>query len=209
MPKEPMISTVTLTRGFGGGWKIQYSCPACKATLTSKRADIGRSDGCPDCGVSFRLDSKIESEIRAKELAEKQLEDRREQESRALRQQFLAQQTAEAEARITQDAAAEDRAGYAYPNLKGYQRQLESIGFLGALLQMICSIIASLILLGNSSDSATVFIAIMILLVGGIIALSWYYSWMVLADLIRLVVTVALDIRKMRDHMAAGRDSES
>jgi TM2 domain-containing membrane protein YozV/uncharacterized Zn finger protein (UPF0148 family) len=70
------------------GDKVHYKCPACKAELISKFAEIGSSDYCPICGGGFTVPGVDEVHRREEEKQRKDVEKRqREEEARRRREE--------------------------------------------------------------------------------------------------------------------------
>jgi hypothetical protein len=194
-----------------GSWKIEFECPACKAPLNTKESAIGQNDDCQLCGAEFLISPTVRDQIAAIEdatadqerEAERQKKDADAERRKEQRKAELARREEVAEEERNQKERDDER-GYDYPNLRKYQASLETTAVVGAFL--LCLLaggflvfgIAGMAGTGSASPTAVLgmIASIAICLFG---AASWYYGWIVTAEMLRLTVTVALDIRSIRD----------
>lgn len=97
----------------------------------------------------------------------------------------------------------EDERGYDYPNLRKYQLSIERTANVGAAL--LCILAAVFLIVGlarattSKSETIEVVGSALSVVTCLVSAAAWYYWWMIVAEMIRLTITVALDVRSIRD----------
>jgi len=80
MAKIPVIRKAKVSKNVLGKYKIEFPCPACKASLKSVREDVGIADECPTCGSGFVLHTDIMMYVEAEEAEANRLKQRKEKE---------------------------------------------------------------------------------------------------------------------------------
>jgi|GEM_PF-4281886 len=210
MAKHPVVNKAQVSKGLLGSWKIQFDCPACDGKLTTKPDTIGAVDDCPLCGAQFVVSESVRDHIDQIEADE---ESRKVEAAEQRRLSALKKQTAARNEKISrQEQLAsqqrekhehDDSRGYEYPKLKQYQTNLEWFAIIGAVLLCIAALVPGGFgiaqqLSGSHTAAGAGFIGTVVCLLW---AASWYGSLMIAAEIIRLVVTVALDVRQIRDRL--------
>jgi uncharacterized Zn finger protein (UPF0148 family) len=209
MAKQLTVLKAKVSKGLLGAWKIEFACPECKAPLNAKEATIGKVDDCQLCGAEFLISPRIRQqidEIEAETANEEEQAAQRKQEAEAERRKErrnadLARREEMAEkSRERQEEV--DSQGYDYPNLRKYQKSLERTAIIGAALWCLLGgvlLILAIASLTRNFDGIIIAMSLFSALSCFGAAASWYFWWMVVAEMIRLTVTVALDVRVIRD----------
>jgi hypothetical protein len=209
MGKQPVVSNVELSKKFMGGWKLKFSCPGCQGQLNTSDTAIGKVDDCQLCGAQFLISPKIREQIEGWEEAQRQKEAAAaQQKKQTVAVQQAQKRRAETEKqedtaeRRREREASEYEKGYDYPNLRSYQKIIETFAIVGAFLAAIAGLLLIVmgIVAGTGNGGVGAAFVSFITAVGWFFCGAvWYFTMMISAESLRLFVTAALDIRAIRD----------
>lgn len=216
MAKHPVVSKCKVSKTLLGAWKLEFECPGCQSPLTTKETAIGTVDDCQLCGAQFLISPSVREHIAAMESeaesqtqeAEKRKEDGEEARLQKKRQVEIARRQEQARERQEREQTEHSR-GYDYPNLRKYQSSIEATAIGGAIL--LCLLGAAILIGGFTAvkgANGDLRITLVFFFGAGICigaAASWYFWWMVVAEVLRLTITVALDVRAIRDNNGVGK----
>lgn len=201
-----VVKVAKVSKKLLGGWQVEFACPGCQKPLTSGPDDIGRPDDCPHCETAFMLSAQLRKPIAEEEEAAERKREAAQQRSADAAQDRERKRAAREVSR--EQATGKDQRGYDYPILRLYETVLSAVGLGGALLCALA--IAGWVLLyflgrGRVPLEGTLLASGVLVLVG----VLWWLCWKLVAEMVRLAVTVALDVRELRDNTRSLRSGDN